>query len=142
MRQLLILIVLAGGAITPARAQFWGGGSTAERVTFVLCIGADCATGTNLTAPWISFRPGKITVCKAVAKTAPVGAAVLIDIQRNGTSIFGATKLTIPAGSTAVATRKTFAAAALAEDDLLTVDITQVGSTAPGKNISVVCKVD
>ncbi len=140
MRRILFAALLAIAAL-PAGAQWWGG-KPPERITFVLCIGTDCTTGSNLTSPWISLRAGKITVCKAVAKTAPVGAAILIDVLRNRTSMFGDSKLAIADGSTAVATKTSFANQALVADDLVTVDITQVGTITKGKDLSVVCKVE
>lgn len=137
----LALLLAASGLLSPARAQFWGGKSD-ERITFVLCIGVDCAPGQNLTSPWISFSKGKVTVCKATAKTPPAGDDIIIDVKVNGASIFGAVKLVIPDGSGAVTTQKTFANPNLAEDDLVTVDIVQVGAVTRGKDLSVACKIE
>lgn len=99
---------------------------------------------TNLTTGTgkLSFRmPFALTLSsvRASVNTAPTGAALIVDINQGGTSLLG-TKLSIDAGET---TSQTAAAAAtlvntsLADDALITVDIDQVGSNAPGKGLKL-----
>jgi hypothetical protein len=84
--------------------------------------------------------PSNMAKCYIAAKTAPVGSDLIVDIQKNGVSVFGAQKLVLPAGQIFGST-VSFTAPALAEGDTLTTVITQVGSTTPGKDVSVACKL-
>ena len=117
-------------------------GNGTDKVTYALCLGTPCATGTNLTNPFIVTAAGQLTNCFIAAKTAPTGADLIVDINRNGTSIFGATKLVLPAGQTGPVTQNGFASTALTELDKLTVDIDQIGSTVAGQDVSAVCTVE
>lgn len=78
-----------------------------------------------------------ISSVRASVGTAPTGAAVIVDVNKNGTTIFTnqANRPTIAAGGhTATATP---AVTALAAGDYLTVDIDGVGSTNPGADLTV-----
>lgn len=75
---------------------------------------------------------------KCAVGVAPVGAAIIVDVNKNGTSIYPTSaKPQIAAGSVvgAAAAPDT---TAMAEGDYLTVDIDQVGSTTPGEDLVVV----
>lgn len=104
------------------------------------------AVGTNV-VPRIVF-PRACTVMKvsAYSETAPTGASILVDINKNGDtglSIFsGVTRITIAAAGHANAVT-TFHATnnILAADDTLTIDIDQVGSTIAGADISLIIEV-
>lgn len=70
-------------------------------------------------------------------KTPSTGADIIIDIKRNGTSIFPVGFVcSYPLGNTGVVTYSQFANAplTLAKDDILTLDVLQVGSIVPGKD--------
>lgn len=74
------------------------------------------------------------------ASTAPTGADLIVDIKKNGTSIFldAASRLKIVAGSkTSVGGTYTLAAGftGFADDDEITIDVTQVGSTIAGAGV-------
>ncbi len=76
---------------------------------------------------------------KASLVSASTGSTVIVDINKDGTSILG-TKLSIDAGettSTTAATAATLADTFLSDDALITIDIDQVGSTNPGKGLKV-----
>lgn len=112
------------------------------RWTFVFPVTGTLVTGTSLTP--ILIVPATLTIVKAYAavKTAPTGAAILVDINKNGTSIWSVTpgnRLTIAAGATTGNT-STFDTTSLAEGDLLTFDIDQIGSTVGGADITVQLK--
>ena len=126
---------------TPANAQFFGGGSKGDRITWTLCAGAACATGDDLTARFIVTDKAKFQRCYAAAKTGPAGSALTFDVRANGTSVFGATHLLSIADGASSAVQSTFDAPQLAEGDLLTIHITQVGSTTPGQDVTITCKV-
>jgi hypothetical protein len=117
-------------------------GDSQGKATFALCLGTPCTTGTNLTNPYIVTAPGQLTACYIDAKTVPTGASLIIDINRNGTTIFpGSPKLVFPDGGSGPIKTNVFAQTALAELDVLTVDIDQVGSTDAGQDVSAVCVI-
>lgn len=69
--------------------------------------------------------------------TSPVGSALIVDIKKNGTTIFPTTaKPQIAAGaSSGSAVPDT---TAWADGEYLTIDVTQVGSTTPGSDLTIV----
>lgn len=71
--------------------------------------------------------------------TAPVGANIIIDVKKNGTTIYAtqANRPTIVAGQNAGGPGATPDVTALAAGDYLTVDIVQVGSTTAGSDLTV-----
>lgn len=78
-----------------------------------------------------------IAKVRVAVGTAPVGAAVTVDVNKNGTTIFTtqANRPSIAAGGfTATATPDV---TALSIGDYLTVDIDGVGSTNPGADLTV-----
>lgn len=84
----------------------------------------------------------RIVDVRLACGTAPTGAAILVDVNKNGTTIFTTqgNRPTIAAsgtsGSAAVPDVTTIAAG-----DLLTVDIDQVGSSVAGSNIGIVVRL-
>lgn len=79
----------------------------------------------------------KLTKAVATVEKAPTGADLVIDINDDGTSVFGATKLVVAAGATSGTRTFTGAAVTVADASLLTLDIDQVGSTEPGEFLTV-----
>ena len=78
----------------------------------------------------------------AYATTAPTGANIIIDINRNGTSLWSVTpdnRLQIADGSQS-GTQTSFDTASLNEGDTLTIDIDQTGSTNAGAGLTVQLK--
>lgn len=78
----------------------------------------------------------------AVVNTAPTGASILIDINKNGTSIWNSNpnnRITIAAGQTQPADYPilSFDTSSLSAGDKLTLDIDQVGSTVAGETLTV-----
>lgn len=84
--------------------------------------------------------PAAVTILGVVAavNTAPVGAAILADVNKNGTTIFTtqANRPSIAAAGFA-STTATPDVTAFAAGDYMTVDIDQVGSTTPGNDLTV-----
>jgi hypothetical protein len=111
-----------------------------QRATWNLCASAPCATGTSLTVAWIATRTASFTACYIAAETAPVGSPLTVDVNRNGTSIFGASKLQLASGSS-YAKLTAFALRTVAEGDLLSIDIDAVGSTTAGQRVNVTCSL-
>lgn len=125
---------IAGVAITRYETLTWG-----------ICVGAPCATGTNLTIPNPWINTVTITKCIASGKTAPTGATLIVDILNAGsgtgagTSIFGGgTKLVIATSAT-TATQATVANASATAGDNMQISITQVGSAVAGQEFAIKC---
>lgn len=81
----------------------------------------------------------KLTGVKASVTTAPTGAAITADVNKNGISIFS-TKITIDATEKTSATADTPSALTttdLADDDEITVDIDGIGSTVAGAGLKI-----
>jgi len=83
-----------------------------------------------------------LTGCYLSVKTAPVGAALIVDIKRsttgpNGTftTIFSAAPQIAAAAYAGNST--SFSTSALSAGDILRMDVTQVGSTTPGSALTV-----
>lgn len=81
-----------------------------------------------------------ITKVRVSAGTAPTGSALIVDVKKNGTTVFPTT-----AKPQVAATANTGTAVpdttAFANGDYLTVDVTQVGSTVAGSNLTVLVSV-
>lgn len=79
-----------------------------------------------------------INQVRASAGTAPTGASILVDVNKNGTTIWATQGNRVAiAASANTGTQTTFDTTALAANDYLTVDIDQIGSTIPGSDITV-----
>lgn len=86
-------------------------------------------------ARWYAPFSGAITSVRASVGTSPVGASVIVDVKKNGSSIFSSDKPTVPPGTytdTATPTDNVITAG-----DFLTVDVLQVGSAIPGTDLTV-----
>jgi hypothetical protein len=86
------------------------------------------------------YVPGAITLgnVRASVSTAPTGADITIDVNKNGTTVF-TTQTNRPkifAGQTLVST-STPNITTLVAGDYITVDIDSVGSLNPGKDLTV-----
>jgi hypothetical protein len=110
------------------------------------------AVGTSLAPSFII--PVDCTIVKAygVARTGPTTQSILIDINKNGTSIWGTSgysgvsgysgKLAIPpSGSNSSGTQPLFVTTDLVEGDRLDIDIDQVGIGTSGADLTVGLKL-
>lgn len=87
---------------------------------------------------------GRVRWITAAVGTAPVGSAITLDVNVNGTSVF-ATNPTIADGATSGAGTDVVATEADRDfnvGDLITVDIDAVGSTTAGSDLVVSLVVD
>ncbi len=86
------------------------------------------------------LRACKILGVVAAVGTAPTGASILIDVNKNGTTVFTtqANRPAIAAAATKVASPAVPDVTVLAAGDLLSVDIDQVGSSVAGADLSVI----
>jgi hypothetical protein len=99
----------------------------------------DVTTGTNYLPSFIV--PFACTISKAYlyARTAPTGAALIVDINKDGTSIWSATQANrVQLAATAnTGDQTSFDTTSLVENSRLDVDIDQIGSTIAGSNITI-----
>lgn len=97
------------------------------------------STGTSKSATIRVPFAGTITRVDAYVDTAPTGANLICDVNLNGTTIWAtqANRVTITAGSSS-GSQTSFDTTAVAEGDLITLDIDQVGSTISGSDLSVI----
>lgn len=124
----------------PKVSGAWSGSPILLRTTQVATFSSTgtLATKTGGTRYYYE-QPTTIQQVRASVGTAPGGASIIIDVRKNGASIFSLSpKPTIISGAnTATATPDT---ASLTAGDYLTVDITQVGLTTPGADLTVEIK--
>lgn len=125
----------------------------------ITAIGADIKALYRTKEVFSLSRPGTLVVAAGTARlylsggytlsdyrvsvgTAPTGASLIVDINKNGTTIFTtqANRPTIAAsgflGSTTAPAVTTFAAG-----DYITIDVDQVGSTVAGADLVVVLRL-
>ena len=106
------------------------------RPTFYFPITGTLTTGTTQLPPLAAHRTLTIVKAFAVVDTAPTDATLIIDINKNGSTIMTGTKLQITTGNT-TGSQTTFSTTTLADEDLLTIDIDQVGSSVAGADLTV-----
>lgn len=79
-----------------------------------------------------------IEAVRATVGTAPTGAAVIVDVNKNGTTIYGTqTNRPTIAVTTNAANGGTASVTSVTTGDYLTVDIDQIGSTVAGADLVV-----
>lgn len=98
--------------------------------------------GSNNILPIIIPSIGSITNIKAFSKIAPTGSDLIIDILKNGTTIFTSTadRLTIidsNQNSTIGAYQNS-----LSVNDILEIEITQIGSINSGETLTIVIEIE
>lgn len=92
---------------------------------------------------WQAPFSGEIVSVSAVVGTAPTGAAILLDVNKNGTTVFTtqANRPTVPISATETADATTHkpddAVKSFAKGDTISLDIDQVGSTVAGSDLDV-----
>lgn len=114
-----------------------GGGTSSSKVVFSQAGTLSMGSG-SFKLPF-TLDAEIISVQLAVG-TSPTGADLIVDVNKNGTTIFTtqANRPTVPDGdANGVGAEATPDVTAIAEGDYLTVDIDQVGSTVAGENLTV-----
>ena len=80
-----------------------------------------------------------LTEVRANVNTAPSGSTILVDVNKNGSTIFS-TRVSIDASektSVTAASAFVLSTTSLANDDEITVDIDQIGSSTAGKGLKI-----
>lgn len=86
--------------------------------------------------------PGRIIAVRADVNVAPTGASVIVDVNKNGTTIFPTTtKPTIAAGQN-MSGQSIPDITRIVSGDYLTIDIDQIGSTLPGEDLVVMVQIE
>jgi hypothetical protein len=141
---------LVGGSVTPRNIKRSGISAAYDKITFGLGIGRSVAVGTNATPPyiWTNDLNGKPDIICIAANICPTETDLIVDIKQNDTSIFGTTKLILPAGTTV---REVVHPTGLFRSglglfkryDVFSIDVTQIGTGVAGQEIEVVifCKL-
>lgn len=119
-----------------------GGGSGQQLQEFFTSGVLTVSAGTGRFRPPFAIN---ILGVSATIDTPPTGASVIVDMNKNGTSIFTnqANRPTILAGSNGTAAEVTnMDIIAVAAGDYITVDIDQIGSSTPGSNLGVLLRYE
>jgi len=108
------------------------------KTTLSFAVTGTLTTGTDKVPTLVAPCALTITKVKLVVKTAPTGAAIIVDVNKNGTTIF-TTQGNRPQIADGQTTGDSGAPdlTALAEGDKLTIDIDQIGSTIAGADLTV-----
>lgn len=100
-------------------------------------LAADGALTTGVKDRWQAPFNGEIVGCAAVVGTAPTGAALILDLQKDGVTMFStvANRPTIPiagteSGAVTAPDIKTFSAG-----DTMSLNVVQIGSTVAGSDL-------
>lgn len=121
-----------------------------ELAEFDLIIPASAETGSlAVTSAAIGFhitRPLTFSEIFAGVNVAPTGAAIEVNVKKNGTTIFS-TNLTIDAGETTSLTAATppvlsSTPTSFVKGDYVVIEIVQVGATEPGEGLKIYCLGD
>lgn len=108
------------------------------RNTFKLEAAGTLTTGVK--DRWVAPFAGEVINAVATVGTAPTGAAAIVDIEKNGVTVFStsANKPTIAAATKTSPLSKAPDVAAFAAGDVLAINVTQIGSTVAGSDLDVV----
>lgn len=133
-----IPVVITAGAIGP---QGPAGAAGASGTAPIFSRAGTLATTTGGSRLYFE-RTGTIVKVRASVGTPPTGGPVVVDVKRNGSSIFAssADRPTIAAGT--YTDLGTPSVVSIVPDDFLTVDIVEVGSTYPGADLTVTLTID
>jgi hypothetical protein len=123
---------------TPVEAPSLGGGGVLIDLSVDFGVAGVLVTGAK-PFRWYARGAWTILAVRASVGTAPTGASVIVDVNKNGTTIF-TTQSSRP--TIAVSTNTALNSAdpeidTLANGDYLTLDVDQIGSTEPGQNLTV-----
>ena len=109
---------------------------------FILPCTGELSVGTDV-SPLPIFAGATLTITEVYAyvKTAPVGASLIVDVNKNGTTIFTnqSNRPTIASGSNSD-TSGAPDVTSLSKNDVLTIDVDQIGSSTAGSDLIVVIR--
>lgn len=129
-----------GSAATLARSDHAHGTPPLPYAELVFSVPGAVAAVTGTARVYIdSGRALTIQAVRASVGTAPTGAALIVDIKKNGVTIFTtqANRPTIAISANTSGKVTNMDVTALADGDYFTVDVAQVGSTIAGSDLTV-----
>lgn len=89
------------------------------------------------TLKWKNRGNSTIDAVLLVVGEAPIGANIIVDVNKNGTTLFSTGKPTILDGETDNGSGSVPSSTLLVDGDEITVDIDQVGSSTSGSDLTV-----
>ena len=109
--------------------------------TLVFCVPGDLEVGASVAPSVLADEAMTIDKVYVYVQTAPQGAPIIVDVNKNGTTIFTnqANRPQIAAGSNEDESG-TPDVTSLSKNDRVDVDIDQVGSTTPGADLTVMVR--
>jgi len=108
-----------------------------EKSTFLLALGTDLVTGTNVTnLGTIAGFNGKIVKCVCQANVNGASGGFSFTIKKNGTAIFSSAQ-SVAASTTTVQTYTTFSVTSVGAGDVFTVDVTAAGTGVQYVNVTL-----
>ena len=116
-------------------------GKDSVPATLAYAVTGDLEVDTDVAFPLRPSAAFTITEVYVEVKTAPTGASIIVDVNKNGTTIF-TTQANRPeiAISGKTATSGTPDVTALAKNDAVTIDVDQIGSTIAGADLVVMVR--
>lgn len=114
-------------------------GSPQLRPAYAFTAPDELTTTDNALIPWIIGRGRVVRRARASVKVAPTGASITVAIKRYtlATGVVVDTLGTVTIAATAFTGEVTWAGVIVTEAQALAAEITQIGSTLPGENLSL-----
>lgn len=134
--------VTVAGTAAYAGSVALDGGETGTKRQLMWFMPNIPTTGTSKSARVYMPFAATITKAKAYSKTAPVGADLIFDINKNGSTIWATQGNRVKVAAAAnYGTQTSFDTTSLADGDYLDVDIDQIGSTTAGADITIALEI-
>lgn len=121
------------GALAWTNLPYASGATGATGLTPVFSRQGTLSTQTGTQRLYVE-RAGSIVVARATVGTPSTGSPILVDVNKNGTSVLSAPISITAAAFTATGT---ISNSSVSAGDYFTVDIDSVGSGTPGANLTV-----
>lgn len=108
-------------------------------VRHILKLEASGALTTGIKDRWIAPFSGEVVNVTAVVGTAPTGASLILDVHKEGTTIFTtqANRPTIAVGQAESPVSQRPNVTKFAAGDTFTLEVDQIGSTVAGSDLDV-----
>lgn len=114
-----------------------------KKRTLVFSVAGNASAAANVAQRIHVNFPGRILKVIAYVKTAPVGASIIFDVNKNGNTIWTtqANRVAIAAGGND-GEQTSFDSPKFVSGDVFTLDIDQVGSSTAGTQVTVEMEVE
>ena len=114
-----------------------------ERVRSVKAGAQVAAAGTAINGRYynVTGRSQTLKNVHVALGTAPTGSSFIVDVKKNGATVYATGKPTVAAGANAGQAAPP-SAVEVADGDFLTFEVTQVGSTVAGSDLVITAELD